>query len=113
VAAGLSVRAAWPMSAIGLGSGPLTDVMVERGVDVAPGITATAFDFVADIGRHAERAMNAMTAEALDASPVHVGSRFRAAGHQRGRDWPSDLVVTECDRPTRFAFLNVVSIRSR
>jgi ligand-binding SRPBCC domain-containing protein len=48
--------------------------------------------------------MNPMTAEALDASPVHVGSRFRAVGHQRGRDWPSDLVVTECDRPTRFAF---------
>lgn len=65
---------------------------------------STAFDYVADIPRHAEWADSPMTAEALDAPPVHVGSRFRAVGHQRGRDWPSDLVVTACDRPTRFAF---------
>jgi hypothetical protein len=70
-------------------------------VSVPPAI---AFDYVADIGRHAEWATSPMTAEALDPPPVHVGSRFRAVGHQRGRDWPSDLVVTGCDRPTRFAF---------
>lgn len=64
----------------------------------------TAFDYVADVARHAEWANSPMTAEALDAPPVHVGSRFRAVGHQGARDWPSDLVVTECDRPRRFAF---------
>ena len=63
-----------------------------------------AFDYVADITRHPEWADSPMTVEALDAPPVQVGSRFRAVGHQGGRDWPSDLIVTAYDRPTRFAF---------
>jgi hypothetical protein len=65
---------------------------------------ATAFDYVSDIPRHSEWATAPMTAEALDPPPVHVGSRFRAVGHQGGRDWPSELVITDCDRPTLFAF---------
>ena len=63
-----------------------------------------AFDYVSDITRHPEWADSPMTVEPLDEPPVRVGSRFRAVGHQGGRDWPSDLVVTACDRPTRFAF---------
>ena len=63
-----------------------------------------AFDYVADIRRHGEWAENPMTAEMLDSPPVLVGTRYRAVGHQGGRDWPSDLVVTRFDRPTRFAF---------
>lgn len=63
-----------------------------------------AFDYVADIGRHGEWAENPMTVELLDPPPVHVGTRYRAVGHQGGRDWPSDLVVTVFDRPSRFAF---------
>lgn len=65
---------------------------------------AAAFDYVADVTRHAEWALDPMTVESLDPPPVHVGSRFRAVGRQGGRDWPSDLVVTEFDRPVRFAF---------
>lgn len=65
---------------------------------------ATAFDYVADVTRHPEWALDPITIEPLDAAPVHLGSRFRAVGHQGARDWPSDLVVTEFDRPTRFAF---------
>jgi ligand-binding SRPBCC domain-containing protein len=63
-----------------------------------------AFDYLADITRHAEWAHRPLTAEPLDPRPVHVGSRFRAVGRQGGRNWPSDLVVTDCDRPRRFAF---------
>ncbi len=64
----------------------------------------TAFDYVADISRHAEWATAPMTAEALDPPPVRTGSRFRAVGRQGGRDWPSELVVTDWDRARRFAF---------
>lgn len=63
-----------------------------------------AFDYVADIPRHAEWADSPMRAEVLDPPPVHVGSRFRSLGVQGGREWPSDLLVTECDRPRRFVF---------
>lgn len=70
-------------------------------VPVSPAIV---FDYVADITRHPEWALDPVTIDPLDALPVHLGSRFRAVGHQGGRDWPSDLVVTEFDRPTRFAF---------
>jgi ligand-binding SRPBCC domain-containing protein len=65
---------------------------------------SVAFDYVADVTRHPEWAESPMTAELLDPPPVQVGSRYRAVGHQGGRDWPSNLVVTELDRPRRFAF---------
>ncbi len=88
----------------------LTERKVARGefvhaittwVSVPPEV---AFDYVADIRRHGEWAENPMTVEMLDPPPVHMGTRYRAAGHQGGRDWPSDLVVTDFDRPTQFAF---------
>ncbi|HLO34631.1 MAG TPA: SRPBCC family protein, partial [Candidatus Deferrimicrobium sp.] len=63
-----------------------------------------AFDYIADMPRHAEWAMNPITVEAVDLPPTHVGSRFRAVGRQGNRDWPSDLVVTAYNRPHRFGF---------
>lgn len=64
----------------------------------------TAFDYIADMPRHAEWALDPIRVEPVDAPPVHVGSRFRAVGRQGNRDWPSDLVVTAYNRPHRFGF---------
>ena len=63
-----------------------------------------SFDYIADMTRHPEWANDPLTVEPADVSPVGVGTRFRAVGHQAGKDWPSDLTVTAFDPPFRFEF---------
>ncbi|HSN07123.1 MAG TPA: SRPBCC family protein [Candidatus Angelobacter sp.] len=70
----------------------------------APVPVAEAFSYVADMTRHPEWANDPLTVERLDPDPVGVGTRYRAVGHQGGRDWPSDLTVTGFEPPSRFEF---------
>jgi uncharacterized protein YndB with AHSA1/START domain len=63
------------------------------------------FDYVADFSRHPEWATNRVDIAPLDDGVKGgVGARFRAVGHQAGRDWPSELEVTVYDRPSAFEF---------
>ena len=70
----------------------------------APVPVGQAFSYVADMTRHPEWANDPLTVERVDPEPVGVGTRFRAVGHQGGRDWPSDLTVTGFAPPSRFEF---------
>jgi hypothetical protein len=63
------------------------------------------FDYVADFSRHSEWTINPVEITSLDDGiRVGVGARFRAVGHQAGKDWPSELEVTVHDRPSAFEF---------
>lgn len=62
------------------------------------------FDYVADFSRHSEWATNRLEITPVDPDQCGVGARFRAVGHQGGKDWPSDLEVTIFDRPSTFEF---------
>jgi ligand-binding SRPBCC domain-containing protein len=70
----------------------------------APVPVVRAFGYVADMTRHPEWANDPLTVERTDGGPVGVGTRFRAVGHQAGKEWPSDLTVTGFDPPSRFEF---------
>lgn len=58
-----------------------------------------AYDYVADITRHPEWAMDDMNVETLE-----PGKRYRATAPFFGRPNPSDLTVTTAQRPARFGF---------
>jgi uncharacterized protein YndB with AHSA1/START domain len=63
------------------------------------------FDYVADFSRHSEWTTNPVEITPVDDNAKSgVGARFRAVGHQAGKDWPSELVVTVCDRPSILEF---------
>jgi uncharacterized protein YndB with AHSA1/START domain len=63
------------------------------------------FDYVADFSRHSEWATNPVEIKPIDDNVKSgVGARFRAVGHQVGKDWPSELEVTVYDRPSAFEF---------
>lgn len=62
------------------------------------------FDYVADFSRHDEWTRNPVKIEALDGDARGLGARYRAVGHQAGKDWPSELEVTIYDRPLTFEF---------
>lgn len=64
----------------------------------------TCFDYVSDFSRHSEWTTNPVKITPLGSSGNGIGARFRAVGHQAGKDWPSDLEVTVYDRPTTFEF---------
>lgn len=70
-------------------------------VSVPPG---QAFDYVADIGRHPEWAMDSMTVEPDTAGGAGVGARFKAVGNLFGRPNPSTVTVTDLSRPDRLGF---------
>lgn len=63
-----------------------------------------AFDYVADVARHPEWAMDRMTVERLDEGPVQVGSRFQAVGELFGRPNRSTVTMTDLARPVRLGF---------
>lgn len=66
---------------------------------------ARCFDYVADFSRHSEWATNPVEITPVDDNVrSSVGARFRAVGHQAGKDWPSDLEVTVYERPSTFEF---------
>jgi hypothetical protein len=64
----------------------------------------SCFDYVADFSRHAEWATNPVEITSVAPGASGVGARFRAVGHQAGKEWPSELAVTVCDRPSKFEF---------
>jgi uncharacterized protein YndB with AHSA1/START domain len=65
---------------------------------------AQCFDYVADFSRHAEWATNPVEITQVETDKSGVGARFRAVGHQAGKDWPAELEVTRYDRPSTFEF---------
>ena len=69
-----------------------------------PSQPATCFDYVADFSRHDEWTTNPVTIAALDGDTRGLGTRYRAVGHQGGKDWPSELQVTIYNRPLTFEF---------
>jgi hypothetical protein len=64
----------------------------------------TCFDYVADFSRHDEWTTNPVKIDALDGDTRGLGARYRAVGHQGGKDWPSELQVTVYNRPLTFEF---------
>lgn len=75
--------------------------MVSTWVPLAP---KECFDYVADFSRHPEWATNRVQITRVDSTQAGLGARYRAVGHQAGRDWPSELEVTVYDRPSTFEF---------
>jgi Polyketide cyclase / dehydrase and lipid transport len=69
-----------------------------------PAEPAACFDYVADFARHSEWTTNPVKITALDPDARGLGVRYRAVGHQGGKDWPSELEVTVYDRPLTFEF---------
>jgi uncharacterized protein YndB with AHSA1/START domain len=64
----------------------------------------TCFDYVANFSRHAEWATNRIEITPVDPNQSGAGARYRAVGHQGGKDWPADLEVTVYDRPRTLEF---------
>src|SRR5438270_5061561 len=63
-----------------------------------------AFQYVADIKRHAEWGMDDMKVDPVTGGPTKVGSRFNAVGHLLGKPNPSTVTVTAYEPPRRLAF---------
>ena len=60
---------------------------------------------VADFSRHSEWTTNPVEITPLEGNvSCGVGARYRAVGHQAGKDLPSELEVTVYDRPSNFEF---------
>jgi hypothetical protein len=51
-----------------------------------PAEPATCFDYVADFSRHDEWTTNPVKITTLDGDTPGLGGRYRAVGHQRGKD---------------------------
>jgi hypothetical protein len=68
---------------------------VTTSVPLAPEV---CFDYVADFSRHPEWATNRVQISPVDPNQGGLGARYRAVGHQAGKDWPSELEVTVYDR---------------
>ena len=49
----------------------------------------TCFDYVADFSRHSEWTTNPVQITPVDDGGNGVSARFRAVGHQAGKEWPS------------------------
>jgi hypothetical protein len=74
---------------------------VSTWVPLAPEV---CFDYVADFSRHSEWTTNRVQISPVDQNQSGLGARYRAVGHQAGKDWPSELEVTVYDRPSTFEF---------
>jgi Polyketide cyclase / dehydrase and lipid transport len=64
----------------------------------------TCFDYVANFSLHDEWTRNPVKIVALDGATPGLGTRYRAVGHQSGKDWPSELEVTIYEPPLTFEF---------
>jgi hypothetical protein len=69
-----------------------------------PAEPTACFDYVADFSRHDEWTTNPVKITPLGGDMRGLGARYRAVGHQSGKDWPSELEVTVYDRPLTFEF---------
>lgn len=59
------------------------------------------YDYVADLSKHPEWAMDDMVIKAETPGPAQVGSRYQAEGTLFGRRNPSTVTVTALDPPRR------------
>lgn len=65
------------------------------------------FALVSDIERHGEWSPQVFEATRLDSGPISVGTRYRTAGQKgarKGSMRTTEVVVTEFEPPSRFAF---------
>jgi uncharacterized protein YndB with AHSA1/START domain len=63
------------------------------------------FAYVSDLTRHGEWASDPVQIVPLSEGPIRVGSRYRSTAQSHGVTFHSELEVTECTPPTRFAFV--------
>ena len=65
-----------------------------------------AYDYVADVGRHAEWGSEAdkMTITAEEPGPPAVGKKYKAEGILLGKPNPSTVTITALERPERVEF---------
>lgn len=64
-----------------------------------------AFDYVSDLTRHGEWASDPVQIVPLSSGSPAVGSRYRSTAQSHGVTFHSELEITECVPPTRFAFV--------
>ncbi len=63
-----------------------------------------AFDYVSDLSKHGEWSANPLQVEAINAAPVGLGKQYRSNATVKGLAFTAELIVTEYQRPTLFAF---------
>ncbi len=63
------------------------------------------FVYVSDLTRHGEWASDPVQIVPLSEGSISVGSRYRSTAQSHGVTFHSELEVTECIPPTRFAFV--------
>ncbi len=62
------------------------------------------FEYVSDMPRHREWALDEITIVPITPAPPQMGSKYHAVGKQFGKEWPSDLAITAYEPPHRFEF---------
>ena len=62
------------------------------------------FDYVSDLTRHGEWSSDPVQIIPLTSGEVAVGSRYRSTAQSHGVTFHTELEVTECEPPSRFAF---------
>lgn len=65
---------------------------------------ARAFDYLSDLSRHHEWAINALRVEPLDGPPFGEGSRFRSTGTQFGQTLRDEVVITAWEPGRRLEY---------
>lgn len=80
---------------------PSPTFSVSTEINAAPD---AVFAYVADLAKHGEWAANELRVEPVDNAPLGGGKKYRSVANARGRDFHADLVVTEYNPPTAFAF---------
>ena len=62
------------------------------------------FPFVGDLLRHPDWATDKMKMEATSSTAIRVGNQYRSSTNFKGTLIVAELVVVECQSPSRFAF---------
>ena len=65
---------------------------------------AVVFEAVAHLPSHAAWAADPIEITPVDDKPIGVGKRYSSTATSKGKTFTADLVVTEYDVPSRFAF---------
>jgi len=77
--------------------------MAERSIKIdAP--VETVFAYVSDISRHSEWAQHELKLEQTSSGAVQVGATFHSVGHQMGREFESEVKITEFVPNEKLAF---------
>jgi uncharacterized protein YndB with AHSA1/START domain len=77
--------------------------MAERSIKIdAP--VQTVFAYVSDISRHSEWAQHELKLEQTSSGAIQVGATFHSVGHQLGREFESEVRITEFVPGEKLAF---------